>query len=102
MRFRRTVRLSGGGHIIDGQVADAVVLLTEEHRGSYIQGETYYTFQVHVKPARGRNFVTEVHALPDQLTRIPQAGDRISVKYNYSGRKRTVVLNLEGNAPAAQ
>lgn len=102
LRFRRTVRLSGGGHIIDGQVADAVVLLTEEHRGSYIQGETYYTFQVHVKPARGRNFVTEVHALPDQLTRIPQAGDRISVKYNYSGRKRTVVLNLEGNAPAAQ
>lgn len=95
LRFRRTMRLLGGGEIRDGQVADAVVLLSEEHRGSYLQGETYYTFQLHVKPARGRNFVTEVHALREQLTRIPQAGDRVSVKYNYSGRKRTVVLNLD-------
>ncbi|OJV14815.1 MAG: hypothetical protein BGO21_19210 [Dyadobacter sp. 50-39] len=99
LRFRRTMRLLGTRHMAEGQVADAVVLLSEEHQGSYLQGEAYYTFQVHVKPARGRNFVTEVHALRDQLTRIPQAGDRISVKYNYSGRKRMVVLNLDGTGP---
>jgi len=95
LRFRRTMRLWSGRDIREGQVADAVVLLSEEHRGSYLQGEPYYTFQVHVKPARGRNFVSEVHVLRDQLTRIPQAGDRVSVKYNYSGRKPTVVLNLD-------
>lgn len=95
LRFRRTMRLLGGRSVRDGQVADAVVLLSEEHRGSYLQGEPYYTFQLHVKPARGRNFVTEVHALREQLSRIPRAGDRVSVKYNYSGRKRTVVLNLD-------
>lgn len=95
LRFRRTMLLLGGRDIRDGQVADAVVLLSEEHRGSYLQGETYYTFQIHVKPARGRNFVTEVHVLREQLTRIPQAGDRVSVKYNYAGRKRTVMLNLD-------
>ncbi|WP_342085340.1 hypothetical protein [Dyadobacter sp. OTU695] len=95
LRFRRAMLLLGGTTIRDGQVADAVVLLSEEHPGSYLQGETYYTFQVHVKPARGRNFVTEVHVLREQLTRIPQAGDRISVKYNYSGRKPMVSLNLD-------
>lgn len=99
LRLRRTMLL-GDKEIRDGQVADAVVLLSEEHRGSYLQGETYYTFQVHVKPARGRNFVTEVHVLREQLTRIPQAGDRVSVKYNYSGRKRSVVLNLDSIRPA--
>lgn len=99
LRLRRRVRLPAGRDIRDGQVADAVILLSEEHRGSYLQGETYYTFQVHVKPARGRNFVTEVHALREQLTRIPQAGDHVSVKYNYSGRKRMVVLNLDGPGP---
>lgn len=99
LRLRHRVRLPAGRDIRGGQVADAVVLLSEEHRGSYLQGETYYTFQVHVKPARGRNFVTEVHALREQLTRIPQAGDRVSVKYNYSGRKRMVVLNLDGLGP---
>ena len=99
LRLRRTMLLRDK-EIRDGQVADAVVLLSEEHRGSYLQGETYYTFQVHVKPARGRNFVTEVHVLREQLTRIPQAGDRVSVKYNYSGRKRSVVLNLDSIRPA--
>ncbi|HWV30629.1 MAG TPA: hypothetical protein VN038_13305 [Dyadobacter sp.] len=99
LRFRRTM-LPAGKEIRDGQVADAVVLLSEEHRGSYLQGENYFTFQLHVKPARGRNFVTEVHVLREQLTRIPQAGDRVSVKYNYSGRKRFVVLNLDSIRPA--
>lgn len=100
VRFRRTMLLFGGRDIREGQVADAVVLLSEEHPGSYLQGEGYYTFQVHVKPARGRNFVTEVHVLREQLTRIPQAGDRVSVKYNYSGRKPTVVLDLGSINPA--
>jgi hypothetical protein len=95
LRFRRVMLLLGSRDIRGGQFADAVVLLSEEHTGSYLQGEAYYTFQVHVKPARGRNFVTEVHVLREQLTRIPQAGDRVSVKYNYAGRKRTVVLNLD-------
>ncbi|SDD46336.1 hypothetical protein SAMN04487996_10189 [Dyadobacter soli] len=95
LRFRRTMLLLGGKDVRDGQVADAVVLLSEEHPGSYLQGEPYYTFQVHVKPTRGRNFVTEVHVLREQLTRVPQAGDRVSVRYNYSGRKPTVVLNLD-------
>lgn len=95
LRFRRAVWLLAGRDIGQGQVADAVVLLSEEHPGSYLQGETYYTFQVHVKPIRGRNFVTEVRVLREQLTRIPQAGDRVSVRYNYSGRKRTVALNLD-------
>ncbi|ACT92746.1 hypothetical protein [Dyadobacter fermentans] len=94
-RFRRTMLLLGGKSMQGGQVADAVVLLSEEHPGSYLQGETYYTFQVHVKPARGRNFVTEIHVLREQLNRIPQAGDHVSVKFNYSGRKRNVVLNPE-------
>lgn len=95
LRFRRAMLLLSGRDITDGQVADAVVLLSEEHPGSYLQGETYYTFQVHVKPARGRNFVSEVHVLREQLTRIPRAGDRVSVKYSYSGRKPMVVLNLD-------
>ncbi|GGM95550.1 hypothetical protein GCM10010967_31220 [Dyadobacter beijingensis] len=94
-RMRRTLLLLGGGNVPDGQTAEAVVLLSEEHPASYLQGDAYYTFQVHVKPVRGRNFVTEVHVLREQLKRIPQAGDRVSVKYNYSGRRRNVVLNLD-------
>jgi LPXTG-motif cell wall-anchored protein len=93
--FRRK-KLPGSGYIKDGQLADAVVLLSEEHPGSYLQGEAYYTFQVHVKPTRGRNFVTEVRVLHEHLKRIPQAGDRVSVRYSHSGRKRTVELNLDG------
>ncbi|WP_353719143.1 hypothetical protein [Dyadobacter sp. 676] len=95
LRFRRVMLLLAGRDIKEGQVADAVVLLAEEHPASRFQGEAYYTFQVHVKPARGRNFVTEVHVSSEHLPRVPQAGDRVSVKYNYTGRRRTVVLNLD-------
>lgn len=91
--------LMASREVTDGQVADAVVLLSEEHPGSYLQGEAYFTFQVHVKPARGRNFVTEVHVLREQLKHIPQAGDRVSVRFNYSGRKRQVALNLDSISP---
>lgn len=96
LRIRRSVRLLAGRDLREGQLADAVVLLSEEHPGSYLQGEAYYTFQVHVKPARGRNFVSEVHVLREQLKRIPQAGDHVLVRYIYSGRKRTVALDLDG------
>lgn len=99
LRFRRTMILLASREVADGQVADAVVLLSEEHPGSYLQGDAYYTFQVHVKPTRGRNFVTEVHVLREQLNRIPQAGDRVSVRFNYSGRKRQVALNLDSIGP---
>ncbi|MCF0074692.1 hypothetical protein LZD49_29675 [Dyadobacter sp. CY261] len=95
MRIRRATRLLRGRDIREGLVADAIVLLSEEHPSSYLQGDAYCTFQVHVKPARGRNFVSEVHVLREQLKRIPQAGDHVSVRYIYSGRKRTVALNLD-------
>lgn len=92
----RSKKLPRSRNMKDGQLADAVVLLSEEHLGSYLQGDAYYTFQVHVKPVRGRNFVTEVRVLHEHLKHIPQAGDRVSVRYSHSGRKRTVELNLDG------
>lgn len=94
-RFRRIQAIYGLRRLKSGSVAEAIILFSEECQGAYLQGERYYKLQVHVKPARGRNFVTEINVLREDLKSIPQAGDKVSVRYNHIGRKRNVVLNTE-------
>nr|WP_295922791.1 hypothetical protein [uncultured Dyadobacter sp.] len=94
----RTPRLQTlNRYLKNSHIADAIVLLSEEQPGSYLHGNTFYKLQVHVKPMRGRNFVTEINVLREDLKSVPQSGDKVSVRYSYTGRKRMVVLNLDNH-----
>lgn len=97
VRLRRPRWYTLNRYLKNSHIADAIVLLSEEQPGSYLHGNTFYKLQVHVKPMRGRNFVTEINVPREDLKSVPQSGDKVSVRYSYTGRKRMVMLNPDSH-----